>query len=993
MAVFSRRPGCRTALFFLAAEMLGENAKRLNRVPLNNLVSFLDLLQVSLQPARPAKAHVVFSLNEGVREPVFVPGGTVIAAAAEDGGEDIPFETESALLVTPAKLTDLLNVNPARDRIVLSAEQYDEALAANAAPEIPLFSVEGVNLQEHVFYLRHDDLFRLDHPARLILKWHNAEKRYVETELAAVAGRSDWMEWSYSQGDEWIPFEDMSVSGREVTLRKKSSGPVEETVIGGISGRWIRCRIRPAADGVSAPEALGAVPDMDRITLRASHDRQLDAAGIPADELYFNDTQLDGAGFAPFGEHFLPYAVFYAACPEALSKRGSRLTMTFKGRVVPSSLRSAPDPEIKWKMVMRTFDFEKKPLPRILIRKVQWEYWNGDNWMKLQGTARYDELFAQMPEEETDYRLEFDCPEDLAPAYVNGREDRWIRARVLAVDPISAPVVEYMSPWLSAPAFSYAYDDSDELIAQSAFTLNNAELRDVTATARQGGATFKPFVPIACPSPALYAGFDSPPLKGPIRLQFTLGRKVPAEGEAPWIEWEACVRSAAGGWKWVALKTSDDTEGFTENGTLQFVGPAELAPVSLFGRERVWLRALNRDGKYGEAGAAVPTAASIRRNSVAVVQRQTITGEYPERGRGGFVLSRSPVISEEIWVDETGHVAEHELERQLEAAPERYEVYRDSDGGIQRLWVRWERVRSFGASTSDDRHYTLDSASGLLQFGNGTRGMKPPQDGGDKIRATYRVTEGLRGNTAAGTITNLLQPIAFVERAVNPAPAVGGGDTEPLDGALRRGPQQLKHRGRAISASDAEWLVREIDPGIVKVRCLPNRDARMQRKPGSLAVAVLPAGGREASEHFPAVKRKLEAELRERASNLVATGGRLTVMLPVLLEVSVTATVAVDSPDFVMPAESMCLERLSRFLDPVTGKSDGQGWEIGEPVHPSVFYGLLQSVRGVQRVEQVHLNVFKLENGVTTEIPAGSLGDLPHGIVTSGTHRVNVVIG
>lgn len=193
-------PDAGTALFYLAAEMLGENIKRLNRVPLHNFIAFLDLLQVKIQPARPSRAHVVFALNEGVREPVYVPSGTLLTATPNDGGEELPFETEGALLITPAKLMELFNVHPERDRIVLAGERYDDRLQAGTVPEIPLFSVEGDDLQEHVFYIRNDDLFHLDRPARLTLKWHNAERRYVEGELASVFARTDWLEWSYSRG-------------------------------------------------------------------------------------------------------------------------------------------------------------------------------------------------------------------------------------------------------------------------------------------------------------------------------------------------------------------------------------------------------------------------------------------------------------------------------------------------------------------------------------------------------------------------------------------------------------------------------------------------------------------------------------------------------------------------------------------------------------------------------------------------------------------------
>lgn len=984
-------PDAGTALFYLVAEMLGENIKRLNRVPLNNFIAFLDMLQVKIQPARPAHTHVVFSLNEGVREPVYVPGGTLLTAVPNDGGDDLPFETSSALLITPARIMELYNVNPERDRIVLQSENYDELLALGTAPEVPLYSVEGDNLQEHVFYIRNDDLFQLDHPAKLTLKWHNANRRYVEGELAAIFSRADWLEWSYSRGSEWIPFEKVTVRGQEITLRKLSLGAIETVEVRGVAGRWIRCLVKPSVDGVSGPPVLKTIPEMDRVTLRASHDLLLDPEAIPPSELYFNETELEKTSFYPFGQYSVPYSIFYAACPEVFSKRGSRLTLKFHAQNVPNSLRVGPDPEIRWKMIMRTADFEKKPPPRLFIRRVQWEYWNGDNWMRLPESGSFEELFADLSEEQSEITLDFPCPEDMAPTFVNGREDCWIRMRVTATDPVTAPVVEYMSPRLEKMSFSYSYSAATDLEPENAFTLNNAVISDVTATVQQGGDTFKPFLPIPCPAPSVYVAFDAPPLKGPIRIQFVLGRKPIMDENVPWVEWEAYVRTG-NKWSWVVMKTIDDTNGFTQSGTLQFIGPAGLAKATLFGRERVWLRAVNRDARYGVASIVYPTVTSVHRNTVLVVQQRTVVNEYPESSKGGYVLSQTPVISQEVWVDETGFVGEHELSRLDELEADRFEIYRDSEGAIQRLWVRWDEVQSLSGSRSEERHYTIQPATGLILFGNGVRGMAPPQEGGDKVRVTYQVTNGNRGNVGAGQIASIMQSLAFVNGVSNPAPSIGGGDAELLEGALLRGPQQLKHRGRAISSSDVEWIVKEIDPGILKVRCLSNRNVNLQHTPGSLVVVALPSGGSAGREQFPETKRKLEAALRSKASNLVASSGRLSVMAPAFLEISVIATIVVDSPELLVPAEAACLELLSRFLNPISGQLDGRGWEIGEPVHASVFYGLLQSIKGVQRVEQLHLNVIRKENGEDVEMLPDDIRKVMHGIVTNGSyHRLTAI--
>ena len=987
-------PDAGTALFFLAAQMLGDNVKRLNQAPLNNFIAFLDMLRVKLQPASPARANVTFILNEGVRESVYVPGGTALTASPDDGGEDLPFETEGALLVTPAKLTDLLNVQPERDEIVHAASEYETALAVGSLGELALYSTEGANMQEHAFYLRHDDLFCMDRPAVVTLKFHHADKQYLENDIAALLARESSLEWSYSGKEgEWIPFERVTSSGAEVKLWKKSSGAVMVTRVNGLEGRWIRCRLRPELDTAAKLDVLRGMPPMDRVLLHAAHDRKADPRGIKPTDLYYNDMELEQSGFYPFGEHFMPYSVFYVGCAEAFTKKGSRLTLTFQAKSIPNELRMGPDPEIRWRMVMRKTDFEKKPPQRLFVRKAIWEYWNGDNWMKLPESSRYEELFADIPEEGAGYELDFPCPADMATTFVNGREDCWLRVRVLQTDPVTDPLVEYMSPFLEETSFTYRYEGDLRLQPSDAYAFNNAEWQDVSAPVRQAGSTFKPFEPIPCPAPAVYFGFDSPPVKGPIRMHFTMGRRQPPEGDPPLVEWEAYVRSAGGQWTWETLRTSDGTRGFTDSGELQFVGPPSMAIAALFGLERVWLRAVNRDGRYGSPGEPLPGVEAIRRNSVTAVQQLSINQEYPEQRGNRYVLSGTPVIGQEIWVDETGCVDEQELLRMTEEQPDRCEVYRDSDGQVQRLWVLWQEVQTLAGSGSHDRHYTVDAASGVITFGDGVHGMSPPLEGGDKVRANYRVTEGARGNVEAGEINGMMGAIAFVERVINASAATGGTNAEPLERALVRGPQALKHRGRVLSAADAEWIVRELEPGIDKVKCLPNRDAKLKYRPGSIAVVALPPGGAEGANRFAAMRRRLERELLPLVPNVLTAGGRLHVMAPAFLEVSVIATISAGAPEDIIPVEAACAERLDRYLDTTAGQLDGQGWDIGETTHLSAFYGLIQSLPGVRKVEKLHLSVVRIENGTREEIVPDDMRAVLHGIITGGKHRITVVLG
>ena len=268
--------------------------------------------------------------------------------------------------------------------------------------------------------------------------------------------------------------------------------------------------------------------------------------------------------------------------------------------------------------------------------------------------------------------------------------------------------------------------------------------------------------------------------------------------------------------------------------------------------------------------------------------------------------------------------------------------------------------------------------------------MQPPKGGLEQLKVTYQVTSGQIGNVGARQINQMQDSIAFVGEVYNPEPASGGCQAEKLESALARGPEMLKHRNRAVSSKDYEWLASEAYPNIAKVTCIPNRNAYMQKEIGAMTLVILPKEGQQGSSTFPELKKQVERFILGRASSLVAFPERLQVIEPVYMEISVSAIVAVEGMDAVVLTEIQALEKLNRFLDPLTGNFDGKGWAIGEQIHPSVFYALLKSIRAISHVEKLYMTVYKIEDGERVELDVNRLPSLPHGIIVSGKHKVVV---
>ncbi|TCP59007.1 putative phage baseplate assembly protein [Tumebacillus sp. BK434] len=982
-------PDAGAALFYMFAEMYLQNVERLNRVPMKNLIAFLNLTGLAQLPASPATGYVTFTLSTGTPQPVLIPTGTALLAAAADGGDAIPFETAAPLLVTPARLVETW----------LTSTEQDRILRLTPSPEQPALLYDfsgGENLQSHSLYLGHRDLFTATQPAVIELDFYHSAARNLEKSYGEKLADPAALEWSYYGELGWEPFDVVSAKGNRLLLTKNKVRSIVLHELHGIENRWIRCRLKPQMlDKVTSAEQPLLIDALHVKTNYLDANRE---GGIAPELLFFNDIQVDPAACYPFGEHFAPFALFYVGSQEVFTKRDSVVTMTFRLQAVPHRLLPEEEQKIDWKMVMKESDFDKPKVHETSVLHVIWEYWNGNSWVRLFHHKEYEEIFYRPSEAGVDKVLQFTCPADMADTMVNGHQARWIRARVLQVENLYTNNPVYLSPKIENLRLQYSYFPDAGFPVESCLTQNNMEVADRTSQVWHGQTLFAPFAGLEGTYPAFYMGFDQAPRKGPIQMYFSMkGQPVSRSSELPLIEWEY-LRYGPAGPEWAPLKTIDETLGFTRSGTVQFAGPTDFVKSNRFQSELYWIRALNRDGQFerkARAHGPRPHLAGIHLNTTKVIQQESVRREVPKKvhvsdTEAHFHLENRPVFSEEVWVDETGRLNELDLNALLEQDATATEVIRDSGGNILQLWVRYSAVEHFDQSAADDRHYLLDRSSGVLRFGDGVHGKALPNNGPEPVMVHYKKIAGKRGNVEAGRITQLQQSIAFVQEVSNPEPAGGGSDIEPLKATLQRGPQTVRHCDRAITAQDYEWLARQAYHDIAKVKCLPGYNARMERENGCITLAVLGSGGENGRPFFPQLKRKVEEYLAERSANTIAMATRITVIEPVYLEISIFAQLAVTSMDQIVPAELMAVQKLNRFLDPYTGNYDGKGWEIGQQIHASVFYGLLKAVPGVNHVKKLSLTVHKVEDRTRTELTLEEAIRIQHGIVINGKHQIEM---
>jgi hypothetical protein len=88
--------------------------------------------------------------------------------------------------------------------------------------------------------------------------------------------------------------------------------------------------------------------------------------------------------------------------------------------------------------------------------------------------------------------------------------------------------------------------------------------------------------------------------------------------------------------------------------------------------------------------------------------------------------------------------------------------------------------------------------------------------------------------------------------------------------------------------------------------------------------------------------------------------------------------------------EAVVLARLYRFLNPLVGGPDGNGWPFGRELFVSDVYQSLQGMADVQFIRKVEMYAAG-PGGEASGKPVESLDVVTHGVIASGIHEIEFV--
>jgi hypothetical protein len=381
-------------------------------------------------------------------------------------------------------------------------------------------------------------------------------------------------------------------------------------------------------------------------------------------------------------------------------------------------------------------------------------------------------------------------------------------------------------------------------------------------------------------------------------------------------------------------------------------GSGELPPAledsKLAARVVTWLRVRASNGAQARL-----LWAGI--NAIEVRQQARVAGEILPDGRGqpdqAVRLAHSPVLPKTV-VLRVGDTPWTRTDDLYTAPPEVPVTDLRRPPGARAPQPR------------DPRVYTVDAASGIVRFGDGLHGARPPA--GAPIRADYAYGSGRAGNVEAGTITTGSSLPAGV-KVSNPVRTWGGAEAETVAEGEKQIARYLRHRDRLVSVEDFETIVRRtpgVDVGRVDVIAAYNPELAPSAPgdaPGAVTLLVIPRVDPlrpDAPQPDQPFLDAICSYADPRRLVTTETFLRGPAYKPIWLSVGIDVVAGVS----VAAVRDAVRAALLAFLAPLPAASRGgafehaeRGWPREKPVVPLELLAVASRVPGVNLVRPVLL--------------------------------------
>jgi predicted phage baseplate assembly protein len=950
-------------------------SKRLNRVPESYRQAFVGMIGAAPAPAVPARVPLSFQAVESSQNvKAIVPKFTQVSAPAEGEYEAVVFETPRDLPVVQATLVQAIAVDTRR--VVHADVSSLVSFAAATGFRKPSLLADAVPM-ERAFHLSSAGIIGLPKLSRLHLK--------IETEHRAKLPKALQIEWGTQSKEGFVALppvsdttEGLSQSG-EVILTPPPEWPVHSIL--GRQALWLTCRLHPASSPLSPaitspdyPIAISGIEITGYSKLTAVPPAKAFNGGIPLDV---------SKDFFPLGERPRFGEVFYIlfesfALPEARVIINIKLTN-------PAGAADSPIPPVS-----------NKGNPRL-----RWEAYTTHGWVALDGVDGTRSLTQ-------DGEVELLMPMDAEPATINAFTGGWLRARLMSGHYLAENVPEGPGsfPQMNPPSIETlsltSVKEFGPLLPEHRVIESGLEFRELTE-AHSPAQPFNPFPAPAEKGLLLYLGLKGqktalagsrlnlyaiPCSEG--RRTFCRDNDENMEGAGPSPRWQ--VRMGSG---WRECDVIDSTQGLRKPGMVEVHLPDDISGWSISTidpqQQYYWARVVWEPSTLENRSRAdiLPCLRRVLLNTIVASQTLRLADELLGSSNGKprqvFQALRKPIIGEvKLQV------------RELHGSTDNSSGLRTNEGSTHgagsidisrvtpdEVWVDWFEVEGFSLSDSRSRHFILDRLSARFSFGDGRNGRIPPPGANNVRLHEYYSGGGRQGNRAARVIAQLRTTIPYVDSVINLEPAAGGQDQESPEMVGQNATARIRHRDRAICMDDYAELARMAAPEVAAATCAATRDLLdhtrpdNETRPGMVSVIIVPYDKAIRPQPSFELLRNVKAFLDARRPVAVD----LVVLGPEYVSINVIAEIAWSADYSLAGGLEECERRLERFLHPVTGGLDKQGWQFGTLPHASDFYPVLGDAEGLDHILGLELRYEEDRPGLS------ATRDF---LVCSGKHEIRI---
>jgi hypothetical protein len=386
--------------------------------------------------------------------------------------------------------------------------------------------------------------------------------------------------------------------------------------------------------------------------------------------------------------------------------------------------------------------------------------------------------------------------------------------------------------------------------------------------------------------------------------------------------------------------------------------PPKIEDPNVSARVITWVRMRLRPPTTS-GGATVPAVALtwVGINATPVYQAVAVTNEIVGTATGdpdqSYQLAQMPVLPSTLTIT-------------------------TQDTGSLTTTLQWAQTDDLLVAGAQDQVYTLDPEAGVIMFGDGVNGARPPA--GARILANYQYGGGVQGNVGISAIDASPDPRLQGGFGIeNPVPTSGGDRGQTVDQAVQGIPGFIRHKDRLVTAQDFADVAMQT-PGVDINRidvlplfrpAVPPTSLAQDGVPGVVTLMAVPLTD-PVNPLWPMPNRFFLGRICDYIDTRRLVTTETYVRGPEYVPVYVSVGIAVQSgyfPDLVRNAVS---DGLKRYLSSLRGFGPtGTGWPLRRRLLAKDLEAAATRIDGVEYVDSLLLGISGAD-----EVPYGDFTGL-----------------